>query len=103
MTPLPFREAVLRAVTSTDSQSPFISPTQLADALNTFMQHLLDELGMRHRKEWAGKAELKRTFKVSDHTCRKVLENFSIPFKTTASGIRKYNVSRFEKALTQIV
>lgn len=103
MQPTSFRDAVLKACTSTDAQSPFVSPTQLADALNTFMQHLLGELGMRHRKAYAGIEDLKRMFNISTHHCKKVLTTFNIPFKTTATGLKRYDTARFEKALTQVI
>lgn len=92
------RSRILAAITSTDSQSPFISPTQLADSLCILITEIADLLNLRKTKEWMHKEELKRRFNLSDHRCITIIKEFNIPTKYTQTGKKYYSYAEFEKA-----
>lgn len=93
------RDKVLAAITATDSQSPFISPTQLADACSVLLAELAEMLGLRHQKEWMKKEELKRHFQISAYRCNAIIAEYHIPFRTNSSGTKFYSYDRFRKAV----
>lgn len=98
---LPFRQKILNAITSTDAQSPFVSPTQLADALVTLMAELNEVLGNKAPKEWMRKEELKRHFDVSEYRVQQIFQNYNIPVEVTRAGVKRYNVAAFERYLAK--
>lgn len=91
------RKKILDAVTATDSQSPFISPTQLADALSAALSEIADMMGLRRQKEWMNKEELKRRFQLSESRCKRILTDHHIPFNQTRTGKKLYSFSEFQK------
>lgn len=94
----PFRETILRAITASDSQSPFVSPTQLADALATLMHELTGLLNIRPNKEYVSKEELKRLFNLSEYRCNNILRRYKIHSKSTPAGRIFYNAEQFASA-----
>ena len=94
----PPRTRILEAILATDSQSPFVSPTQLADALTALLAEIADLNGKRIQREWVSKEDLKRAFSLSEYYCKAILDKYDIPFQTTGTGTKRYSYSQFEKA-----
>lgn len=97
----PFRKKILQAITETDAQSPFVSPTQLADALATLMQELNIMLGNRKTKDWMRKEEIKRHFDLSEYRVQQIFANYNVPVEVTRTGVKRYSVAAFEKYLAK--
>lgn len=93
------RSRILAAIVSTDNSSPFVSPTQLADALAQLVEEILEATGKRQEREWVTKEVLKRTHNISDYACKQILAEYNIPFRTTEKGKIRYSSSQFKKAL----
>ena len=94
------RSRILTAICSTDNSSPFVSPTQLADALAQLLEELKELFGNnKAEREWVTKEVLKRTHNLSDYICKQILTEYNIPFRTTATGKIRYSSSKFKKAL----
>lgn len=100
MTKLPptLRERALEAVTAHDAESPFVSQTQLVDALVFILGEFHAALGQKPTKEWARIAELSRRYAISPYTVRQVIERGSVPFLKQKGGARVFSVLEFEKA-----
>lgn len=97
--PTTARQRLLDAILASDSQSPFVSPTQLADALNALLTEIADLIGKRIKREWVSKEDLKRAFGISEYYCRTILTKYQVPFQLTETGAKRYSFSQFEKAV----
>lgn len=97
------RTRVLTAITSADSQSPFVSPTQLADAVTILLTEIADLLNLRKPKDWMHKEELKRRFSISEYRCVTIIQDFNIPTKITKKGKKYYSYADFEKAYRKAI
>ena len=97
------RSRILTAITSTDSQSPFVSPAQLTDALLILLSELTDLLNLRKNKEWMTKEELKRRFALSDYRSRRIIEEHHIATRFTQTGKKLYSYTEFEKAYRKAI
>lgn len=97
------RSKILTAITSTDSQSPFVSPAQLTDALLVLLSELTDMLNLRTCKEWMTKEELKRRFSLSDYRSKLIITEHHVPTRFTKTGKKLYSYKEFEKAYRQAI
>ena len=96
--PPTLRERALAAITAHDDSSPFISKTQLVDAILFIVGEFHAALGQKPCKEWARIAELARRFAISPYTVKQVIDRASVPFMKQKGGFNLYSVIEFEKA-----
>ena len=92
------RTRILEAILASDTQTPFVSPTQLADGLTAMFNEILAASGKTLKREWVSKEVLKRTYNLTDHYCKRIINENNVPFRTTQTGSVRYSVSAFEKA-----
>lgn len=92
------RAQILEAISATDSQSPFVSPTQLADALTCLYSLITSSIERTPVKEWLKKEEIKRIYNISDYTCKNIITRYNVQFQTTVSGKKLYSASSFRNA-----